>query len=156
MSYALSVLSPPVEVFVSGRRSEEMIRRGALLRALRQEVGRSPAEVAQFVDLSVEGYRMYEKGYVRIRQEFLPKLALALDMQVGAVARRLEMPMLHEVEKGTSLFVQVAAILGPEKADMVEQIVSELADLPDSDQRLILEGIRDQIRGRKARSPHLN
>lgn len=145
---------PPVfEVLVTGRRSEEMIRRGAALRELRQETGRSAAEVARFVDLSVEGYRMYEKGYVKIRQEWLPKLSQAFGLPVAVVSRRLDLPLFTESVPALDLAESVAAVLGPEHGKMLDQIVAELAGLPDSDQRMILEGIQDQIRGRKRRPP---
>lgn len=153
MSSSLAVLHPrPHEELVPSRRTDEMIRRGGLLRDLRQEHGRTVAKMAEYLDLSPEGYRMYEKGYVKLRQELLPKLALALDMPIAAVARRLELPLLHEVPKtGSNLAIEVAAILGTEKANLLTQIVSELAELPHADQQIILEGMRDQIRGRMRR-----
>lgn len=138
------------EVVVASRKSDRASEMGQEIARLRKERGFTQAALAGRLALSLEGYRMYEKGYSRVRAEAIPKWARALDMPAPELAARLGIELGVEAN-ASPLARQVAAILGPERGDMIEQIVNEIADLPEADQRVVLDGMRDQIAGRKAR-----
>ena len=130
---------------MTSRKSAEGARRGRQLADLRRERGLTQARLAERLDLSVEGYRMYEKGYTRVRADNLPRWARALNMPVPALAARLEIPLGVDPD-ASALAREVGALLGPDEADEIDAIVRELEPLPPAARRRALDMMRVSVR----------
>jgi transcriptional regulator with XRE-family HTH domain len=130
---------------VTSRKSAEGARRGRQLAGLRRERGLTQAQLAERLGLSVEGYRMYEKGYTRVRADNLPRWARALNMPAPALAARLEIPLGVDPD-ASALAREVGALLGPDEADEIDAIVRELEPLPPAARRRALDMMRVSVR----------
>jgi transcriptional regulator with XRE-family HTH domain len=118
---------------------------GRQLVGLRKERGLTQAQLAERLGLSTEGYRMYEKGYSRVRADSLPRWARALNLPAPALAAKLDIPLGVDPD-ASALAREVAALLGPEEADEIDAIVRELAPLPPAARRRALDMMRVSVR----------
>jgi transcriptional regulator with XRE-family HTH domain len=130
---------------VASRKSAETARMGRQLAGLRKERGLTQAQLAERLGLSLEGYRMYEKGYTRVRADNLPRWARALNLPAPALAARLDIPLGVEPD-ASALAREVAALLGPDEADEIDAIVRELEPLPTAARRRALDMMRVSVR----------
>ena len=112
---------------------------------MRRERGLTQAQLAERLGLSVEGYRMYEKGYTRVRADNLPRWARALNMPAPALAARLEIPLGVDPD-ASALAREIGALLGPDEADEIDAIVRELEALPPAARRRALDMMRVSVR----------
>lgn len=127
------------------RRSPDL-QYGARVASLRHDANLTQEQIAARLDLSKDGYRMYEKGYSRVRSDDVEKWARALNMPIPEVASRLEIP-LYTVSPDTSDLRQlVATTLGPDNAEMVEAAVQLLAEKPIRDREVVLRVVLDLIK----------
>lgn len=130
---------------MKSRKSAEVARMGRELASLRRGRGLTQARLAERLGLSVEGYRMYEKGYTRVRADNLPRWARALDMPAPALAAQLDIPLGVDPD-ASALAREVGTLLGPDEADEIDAIVRELAPLPPSARRRALDMMRVSVR----------
>jgi transcriptional regulator with XRE-family HTH domain len=130
---------------------------GRELASLRRGRELTQAQLAERLGLSVEGYRMYEKGYTRVRADNLPRWARALGMPAPALAVRLGI-LLGVDPDASALAREVATLLGPDEADEIDAIVRELAPLPPAARRRALDMMRVSVRlittDARADTPH--
>ena len=130
---------------MTARKSAEVARLGRELAGLRRERGLTQAQLAGRLGLSVEGYRMYEKGYSRVRADTLPRWARALDMPAPTLATRLDIPLGVDPD-ASALAREVGMLLGPNEADEIDAIVRELEPLPPAARRRALDLMRMSVR----------
>jgi transcriptional regulator with XRE-family HTH domain len=130
---------------VTSRKSAETARMGRQLSGLRKERGLTQAQLAERLGLSVEGYRMYEKGYTRVRADNLSRWARALNLPAPALAVRLDIPLGVD-PNAPGLAREVAALLAPDEADEIDAIVRALEPLPPSARRRALDMMRVSVR----------
>lgn len=117
------------------------MQQSKVLKALRHEHGLTQAVVADRFGLSLEGYRAYEKGYSRLRADKLSTLAEALEVSAAELASRLGLGLPSNTG---ALRSELAAVLGPDKAEMLEEVVEEIRDWPEDQQQFIVELFRNQ------------
>lgn len=136
------------EVFMAPRVDPSTAHQARVLKEIRREKNLTQAQVAEAFGLSLEGYRAYEKGYSRLRVGKVRDMAIALGISPAELAARLDLSLPMDA---ASLRQELSALFGPDDGERVDQLVRDLAALPPSDRRQILDGIVDQITGRKAR-----
>lgn len=136
------------EVLMAPRVDPATAHQARVLKDIRAERGLTQAQVAEGFGLSLEGYRAYEKGYSRLRVGRVGDMASALGISSAELASRLDLSLPMD---SASLRQELAALFGPDEGERVDQLVRDLATLPPSDRKQILDGIVDQVTGRKAR-----
>jgi transcriptional regulator with XRE-family HTH domain len=139
-----------VAVAVAPRRTEEGVRMGEELEAIRRDRSLTQQQLADRLGMSLQGYLNYRKGYGRVTRNTLPKWAKAFGVTVADLASRLKIDLLAEPD-ASSLRQQVAALMPDADAADVDDLVRRLATLPDSDRKQVLDGWRDHLTGRRAR-----
>lgn len=146
----MAVAVAEVVAAVASRKTDEGVRMGLELEALRRERGLTQQEVADRLPMSLEGYRNYAKGYGRISRNTLPKWARALDIPAPELAKRLGIELLAEPD-ASALRQQLATLLPDANAAELDDLARKLATLSPFDQKQILDGWRDYLTGRIAR-----
>lgn len=136
------------ELMAGGRRSDEWQQRGLALRAFRQRLSVKATDVARKLGKADSSYRALEKGYVNITDEVVERLADALDVAPGALHEALGRPPNEDTPPST-LAARVLASLSPRRAHLAAEITSQLEDLSEHDQDVILESVRAQAAGLK-------
>lgn len=136
------------EVMVAtDRRTEEGIRMGEEIEAIRKEGPYTQKQVAERLGLSLQGYLGYRRGYTLVTPNSLRKWAKALNVPVRDLARRLDVDVVGEPD-ATGLRQQLAALLPDASAEQLDRIAHRLTLLSPEDQRQILEGWDDHLLGR--------
>lgn len=121
---------------------------GARLKALRERRGLIQSEVAERLGISYKTVSAYENDRAVLGSDDFPKWSEALGVSVAELTSSLGLGL----PAGSGhLRMELAALYGPDSGEEVERILRELADLPDTDQRQIIDSISDQVSGRHAR-----
>lgn len=118
---------------------------GAALKALRESRGVTQYAVADRMGVEVDAVRHWEAGRRRFRAEQIPDLARALGVSILELSEHIFTEDIAEPRP--TLVDRVAELVGPERAHMVGQIVTEIEDLSSNDQDVILRSIRAQVAG---------
>lgn len=137
------------EVIVASRRTDEGMRMGEQIEAIRKEGPFTQQQVADRLGLKLASYLGYRRGYTKITPNNIQQWANALDYPVVKLANRLGIPLPAQAD-ASGLRQELAALLPDASAADLDGYVRDLASLPISDQRQILDGLRDHIAGRKA------
>lgn len=140
------------EVTVPPRRTPEGIRMGEEIEAIRKEGPFTQQQIADRLGMSLQGYLNYRRGYGKLTRNTLPKWAKALDVPIAELATRLGIDLLVDAyPDATKLRQELAALMPDADAVEVDDMVRQLAPLPASERRQILEGWRDYLTGRLTR-----
>lgn len=133
---------------VATRRTADGVRMGDEIETIRKEGPFTQQQVADRLQMSLQGYLGYRKGYQRVTRNTIQKWANALDVPLVELARRLEISLLAEPD-ASGLRQQLAALLPDASAAEMERTVRELAQLPPhlrekwfEMQRWVLNGLR--------------
>lgn len=135
---------------VASRRTDEGIRMGEELEAIRKEGPYTQQEVADRLGMSLQGYLGYRRGYQRVTPNTVRKWADALEVPVSELARRLGISLFTDMD-ASGLRQELAAILPDADAAELDDLSRRLSTLPPSDRRQILEMWRDHLDGRLSR-----
>lgn len=137
---------------VSGR-TEEGMRMGDEIDAIRKEGPFTQQQVADRLGLKLATYLSYRRGYIQVTPNTLKKWANALDVPAAELAQRLGIDHCLLGADASSLRRELAAILPDAGAAQMEDTVRELAKLPTHlrDQwmqmaRINMRGIQDEAR----------
>ena len=141
------------EVLVASRRTDEGMRMGDEIEAIRKEGAFTQQQVAGRLGLSLQTYLGYRRGYHKITPNTLKKWANALDVPAAELAARLGIDHFLLDADASSLRRELAALLPDAGAAQMEATVRELAKLPPHlrDQwmqmaRINMRGIQDEAR----------
>lgn len=137
------------EVIVASRRTDEGIRMGEEIEAIRKEGPFTQQQVADRLGLSLPTYLHYRRGYTKISPNNIKRWADALDYPVVKLAARLGI-LLPATSDAVGLRQELTALFPDASARELDGYVRDLATLPPADQRDIMDGLRDHILGRKA------
>lgn len=141
------------EVLVASRKTDEGMRMGDEIEAIRKEGPFTQQVVAARLGLSLATYLGYRRGYHRVTPNTLKKWAHALDIPAAELAKRLGIDLCLTGADASSLRRELAALLPDAGAAQMEATVRELAKLPPHlrDQwmqmaRINMRGIQDEAR----------
>lgn len=147
---AIAVLELSLSKPTPDKTSPEGALFAGLIKEIRRERRLTQQQVADNWDLTVDGYRPWERGERRqLRTSQIKSLAAALTIpEADLMARLREKGILpDEGDCRPSLRAQLADLFGPDSADEVDKLVRELAEMPESDRQQLLATIRYQIAG---------
>lgn len=140
------------EVIVPPRRTPEGIKMGEEIEAIRREGSFTQQQVADRLGMSLQGYLNYRRGYGKLTRNTLPKWAKALDVPIADLARRLSIDLLTDAEPDAPALRRELAVLMPDAdAAELDDMARQIAPLPASERRQILDGWRDYLTGRLTR-----
>lgn len=140
------------EVTMPPRRTPEGIRMGEEIEAIRREGPFTQQQIADRLEMSLQGYLNYRRGYGKLTRNTLPKWAKALDVPITALARRLRIDLLIDADpEAPALRRELAALIPDADAAELDDIFRRLSALPPSDRRQIIDGLADHVTGREHR-----
>lgn len=146
---AICMTGPLLETPLAQRATSEGKRIAKLFKELRGRIGMTQEDTARSVGLTLSGYRTYEQGKRQLRMEQLPTFAKAFGISEPELAHRLGFGQTPD--DPDNLRPELIRYFGPDDAGEVDQLLRELAVLPPTDRRQIIDGIRDQVAGRQSR-----
>lgn len=130
-------------------RTPEGLRIAAVFKQLREDASLTQEQVAERAGLTLAGYRPYEQGKRQMRTEQIEVFAKAFGVSRSILAERLR---LADPDAGDmSVRQQLAELIPDADAIELDAMVHQLATLPPSDRRQILEMWRDHLSGRLSR-----
>lgn len=119
------------------------VRLGSNLQKLRERVGKTQQQVADALvpPLSNKTVSAYENGHAVLGADDFEAWAIALGVSVAELtsALGLGLPL-----SATKLREGLSGALGPDKGDLMGEVVQEIRDWPERDQRFIIELFRRQ------------
>jgi len=146
---AIAVLEFMLSKPTPDKTSPEGLLLAGVLKEIRRERRLTQQQVADNWDLTVDGYRPWERGERHLRTNQITSLAAALTISEADLMTRLRAQGLlpDEGDYQPSLRAQLAGLFGPDSADAVDSLVRELAEMPEADRQQFLATIRYQIAG---------
>ena len=151
------------------RKTPENAERGAALKAVRTSRHLTQLQVAQRIGIAETTYAQHEQGYVAITALKVPGLAAALGVSLEDLARALRLEDraadLVAYEAGgpgrlvreqptiypSAVREALATLMPPEAADIMADVIQDVAAMHDRDQAFTLEAMTDLVAGRRMR-----
>lgn len=124
--------------------SEEGKRIGLALRTLRRERKLTQTEVAYCFGMTVDGYRLYERGETSLRTESLPDLAKCLGVELATLAQRIGLGTGGESgPPEPDLEDELVRLTGKRSGVALAGAIRDWKRIPPSAQELIIATLRD-------------
>lgn len=146
-----TAIAEAVRVVVT-RKTDDGVRMGEEIESVRRESGFTQQEVADRLGMSLQGYLGYRKGYSKVNQRNLKQWAKALDMAPDKLAERLGIDIVMSPRAG-DLRQALTGALGPDKAEILEDVVDEIKEWPESEQDFVIDLFKSQVLNWPRRPP---
>lgn len=143
-------LAGVAEVTVASKRTEEGMRMGDEIEAIRKEGPFTQQQVADRLGLKLATYLSYRRGYIQVTPNTLKKWANALDVPAAELAHRLGIELCLTIADASALRRELATLLPDAGAAQMEATVRELAKLPPHLRDQWMQMARINMRGIQA------
>ncbi len=124
-------------------KTEDGVRMGNEIEAMRKEAGLTQQDLADRLEMTLQGYLNYRKGYGRVSPNSVTRWANALKVSPSQLADRLriELPVRNDP---STLLTALSEAVSADKAAILGDVVQEIQDWPETEQRFIIELFRTQ------------